>query len=56
MDNIIVVEVDDSCHNLLDGLRSVKLGKLSLVANSIEELSASCQLCDDVELVLCAFC
>lgn len=52
MDNVIVVEIVHSSHDLLDSLGSIELGKLSLVADSVEKLSASCQLCDDVKLVL----
>ena len=52
MDNIVLVQVVDRAQNLLDGLRSVFLGELALVANPVEQLSSSRELCDNVVLVL----
>lgn len=52
MDDVVPMQVVDCFEHLLDGLRRVLLGKPSLVANPIEQLSACGQLCDDVVLVL----
>lgn len=52
MDNIVLVQVIDRFQNLLDGLGPVLLSKLALLANSVEQLSTSRELCDDVVFVL----
>lgn len=52
MNNILSVKIIDCLEYLSDGLRSIFLGKFSLIADPIEELAACCQLGDDVELVL----
>lgn len=52
MNDIVLVQVIDSAEHLLDSLRSILLGKLALLRNSIEQLSSSRKLRDDVVLVL----
>lgn len=42
MDDIIVVQIVDSLEDLSDGLGSIFLSELSVLAYSIEELSTSC--------------
>lgn len=49
------MQIVDRGHNLLDSLRSIELGELSLVANSVKKLSTGCQLRHDIKLVLHAF-
>lgn len=41
MDNVIIMQIVDSGHDLLDGLGSVELCELALVADSVEQLPAS---------------
>lgn len=52
MNNVVIVKIVDSAEHLLDCLRSILLGELSLVANSVKEFASGGQLRDDVELVL----
>lgn len=39
--DVVLVQVVDGFENLLDGLRSILLRELALLANTIEQLSAS---------------
>lgn len=52
MDNVVLVQIVNGVKNLLDSLRSILLGELAPVANTIEKLSSCGQLSDNVELVL----
>lgn len=52
VDNLVLVEVVDGVKDLLNRLGSVLFGKLSLFANSLEELSAGGELGNNIELVL----
>jgi hypothetical protein len=52
MDNIVLVQVIDRLQNLFNSLRTVLFGELALLANSVEQLSTSRELCDDVVFVL----
>ena len=52
MDNIVLVQVIDRFQDLFNGLRTVLFSELALLANSVEQLSTSRELCDDVVLVL----
>jgi hypothetical protein len=52
MDDVVLMEIIDGIQDLLDGLRSVLLGKLALFTDTIEELSAGRELGHDVKLVL----
>jgi hypothetical protein len=52
MDDVVLVQIVDSAQNLLDGLRRILLGKLALLADSVEQLSSRRKLGDDVVLVL----
>lgn len=46
------MQVIDRLENLANGLRRILLRKLAVIANSIEQLSTSGQLCHNVEFVL----
>jgi hypothetical protein len=52
VDNIVVVEVVDGIKHLSNSLSSVFLRKLSLVADTVEQLAAGRQLGYDVVFVL----
>ena len=52
MNDIVPVQVVDGLEDLLDGLGGILLGELSLLADTVEQLTACGKLCDDVELVL----
>lgn len=52
MNDVLVVEIVYRFENLLDSLRSILFGELALVADPIEELTTSGQLCNDIVLVL----
>lgn len=52
MYNIVLVKIVDCAEDLLDGLGSVLFSEFALVANTVEQLSSSCQLGDNVEFVL----
>jgi hypothetical protein len=51
MNDIVLVQIVDCLQNLLDGLRAILLGELALLADSVEQLSSSRKLGDDVVLV-----
>lgn len=51
MNNIVAVKVVDSAEHLLDGLRSVLLCELALLADAVEQLSTGRKLRDDVVLI-----
>lgn len=42
MNDIIVMKIVDGLKDLSNGLRGILLGELSILADSIEQLSASC--------------
>ena len=46
------MQVIDRLENLANGLRRILLRELAVIANSIEQLSTSSQLCHNVEFVL----
>ena len=52
MDYVVVVEVVYGFKDLLDGLGSILLRELSVLADPVEQLAASRKLCHDVVLVL----
>lgn len=52
MDNVTVVQVVNGIKYLANCLRCILLCELSVVANAIKQLSAGCQLSDDIEFVL----
>lgn len=52
MNNIVLVQIIHGAKDLLDGLRSILLGELALLRDSIEQLSSRRELSDDVVLVL----
>ena len=52
MDDIVLVQVVDSAQHLLDGLRGILFGKLSLVTDAVKKLPAGSELCDNVKLIL----
>lgn len=52
MDNVSFMKIVDCGQDLFDCLRCIFFCKLALVANSIEELSTSSQLSNDVVFVL----
>lgn len=52
MYNIVIVQVVDGFQNFLDSPGSILFCKLSVLADAVEELASSCQLCDDVIFVL----
>lgn len=52
MDNLVSVEKINRKEDLLDGFGGILLGEFALFADSIEQLSASSELCYNVELVL----
>jgi hypothetical protein len=52
--NVVLVEVVDCLEDLSNRLGRVLFGELSLLANAVEQLSTSRQLCHDVILVLLA--
>lgn len=52
MDDVVIVQIVHSHHDLLDSLRCVLFCKLSLVADAVEELPTGGQLRDNVEFVL----
>jgi hypothetical protein len=54
VNNIVLVKVGHGVQDLLDSLGGVLFGEFALVANSVEQLSTSGELSDDVKLVLCA--
>ena len=51
MDNLIFVQVVDGAEHLPDGLRSILLRELALLADTVKQLTAGGELGDDVELV-----
>lgn len=52
MDNVVLVEVVDRLKDLSNRLGRILFCKLALLANTVEQLSSSSQLSDDVVLVL----
>lgn len=42
VNNVSVVQVIDSIKHLADGLRSVFLSELAIIANPVKQLAASC--------------
>ena len=52
MDNIVVVEVVHGFEDLPYRLRTVLLSEAALIDDALEQLTAECELCDNVELVL----
>jgi len=52
MDNIVVVEVVNGFEDLPYRLRAVLFGEATLIDDALEQLTAECELCDNVELVL----
>jgi len=52
VDNILLVEIVYGLKYLSDRLRRVLLRELALLTDAIEELSARCEFCDNVVLVL----
>lgn len=52
MNNIVFMQVVDCVQDLLDGLRSILLCEFALLADAVEQFTASRELCNDIELVL----
>lgn len=52
VDNVPLVEVVDRIENLSNSLCCVFLGKFALLANSVEQLSSSSELSDNIPFVL----
>lgn len=52
MNNIVFMQVVDCVQDLLDGLRSILLSEFALLADAVEQFTASRELCNDIELVL----
>lgn len=52
MNNVALVEVVYCVQHLTNGLRRIFLCELSIVTDSVEQLSAGCQLGDNVEFIL----
>lgn len=52
MNNVVLVKVVYGAEDLLDCLRGILFRELALFTNSIEELAALSQLCNDVVFVL----
>lgn len=52
MDDIVPMKVVDCLEHLLDGLRRILFGKTSLIADTVEQLSTSSQLRDNIVFVL----
>ena len=52
MHNVVVVKVGDGAQNFANDLCGILLGELSVLADAIEQFSASGKLRDDVVLVL----
>lgn len=46
------MQVVDCVQDLLDGLRSILLSEFALLADAVEQFTASRELCNDIELVL----
>lgn len=52
MDDLVAVQVIDSCEDLLDRLGRVLFCEFALVADAVKQLAASGKLGDNVELIL----
>lgn len=52
MNDVVLVQIVDGLKDLFDGLRRILFRELSLLANTVEKLSASSQFGYDVVLVL----
>lgn len=52
VDDLVLVQEIDCKQDLLDSFGGILLGELALLADTIEELTAGRELCDDIELVL----
>jgi hypothetical protein len=52
VNDIIIVKVVDSFEYLTNSLRGILFSESSLFADSIEQLSSRCKLCDDIVFVL----
>ena len=52
MDNIVIVEVIHGFNDLANSLRGVFLGESSALTDSVEQLSSSSQLSDNIVFVL----
>jgi hypothetical protein len=52
MDNIVVVEIVNSFEDLSYCLRAVLFREATFVDDALEKLTAECELCDNVELIL----
>mgnify|MGYP007115602214 CR=1 FL=1 len=52
MNDVALVQIVNSVKHLADSLRSILLRELSVLADSVEQLSAHGQLSDDIEFVL----
>lgn len=52
MDDVPLVKVVDRVESLSNCLRCVLLGELALLTNSVEQLSTSSQLSDNIPFVL----
>jgi hypothetical protein len=50
--DILAVKVINSSEDLFDSLRSILLGELALLADTIEQFPTSSELCNNVVLVL----
>jgi hypothetical protein len=52
VNDVVLVKIVDSFHDLPDGLRRILLGEFALLGDAVEELSSRRQLGDNVVLVL----
>lgn len=52
MDNVSLVQIVDCIEDLTNGLRRILFCELAVFANSVEQLTTSGQLGDNVEFVL----
>lgn len=52
MNDIAFVQVVDGAQHLANGLRGILFGELAVLADPVEQLTTSGQLCDNVEFIL----
>ena len=52
MNDIPFVQVMDGAQHLANSLRGILFGELAILANAVEQLTTSGQLCDNVEFIL----